>query len=71
MDRPTLQSRLKDAESLVQRLEENIAFQVAYQPIYDLHVGGIARHGALQPVPSLPSRSSVAFIIIIARYSLR
>jgi hypothetical protein len=27
MGRPTLQSRLKDAESLVQRLEENIAFQ--------------------------------------------
>ena len=27
MDRPTLRSRLKDAESLVQRLEENIAFQ--------------------------------------------
>jgi hypothetical protein len=27
MDHPTLQSRLKDAESLVQRLEENIAFQ--------------------------------------------
>jgi len=27
MDLPTLRSRLKDAESLVQRLEENIAFQ--------------------------------------------
>jgi hypothetical protein len=27
MDRSTLQSRLKDAERLVQRLEENIAFQ--------------------------------------------
>ena len=27
MDHPTLRSRLKDAESLVQRLEENIAFQ--------------------------------------------
>jgi hypothetical protein len=27
MDSPTLQSRLNDAERLVQRLEENIAFQ--------------------------------------------
>jgi hypothetical protein len=27
MDHPTLRSRLKDAESLVQRMEENIAFQ--------------------------------------------
>jgi hypothetical protein len=27
MDRPTLRSRLKDAESFMQRLEENIAFQ--------------------------------------------
>ena len=27
MDRPTLQLRLKEAESLVQRMEENIVFQ--------------------------------------------
>jgi hypothetical protein len=27
MDRPAMQSRLEDAERLVQRLEENIAFQ--------------------------------------------
>ena len=27
MDRPTLQHQLEDADSLVQRLEENIAFQ--------------------------------------------
>ena len=38
MDRPTLQRRLKDADSLVQRLEENIAFQ--RQMIATLDGGG-------------------------------
>ena len=38
MDPPTLRSRLKDAESLLERLEENIAFQI--QMLAKLDEGG-------------------------------